>query len=110
MRDAMKANIRHPTSHIPHPTSDIRSAMAQRRHHYERAFEGFLGPRRIPYVAVDEARKALVPNRVEGLPGAGGVDPAGALKSFDFVIYGDSGVNLLVDIKGRRVGSRTQHS
>jgi len=84
--------------------------MAQRRHHYERAFEWFLRSRRIPYVAVDEARKALIPGRVPRLSepdgeGRGGGDAADALKSFDFVIYGDSGVNLLVDIKGRRVGN-----
>ena len=93
--------------------------MAQRRHHYERAFEGFLRARRIPYVAVDEARKALVPN---GAPSAGADGGAGpALKSFDFVIYGNppgstgtpglahsgpDGANLLIDIKGRRVGRR----
>ena len=86
--------------------------MAQRRHHYERAFEGFLRARRIPYVAVDEARKALVPMGA----GIGGVDTGAgpALKSFDFVLYGNvgaqgsgaDGANLLVDIKGRRVGSK----
>jgi hypothetical protein len=35
--------------------------MAQRRHHYEQAFEVYLRSRRIPYVAVDEAKKALLP-------------------------------------------------
>lgn len=73
--------------------------MAQRRHHYERAFESYLRGRRIPYVAVDEARKALLP------PGRGLslADPAaGALKSFDFVIYGQSD-NLLVEVKGRKL-------
>lgn len=35
--------------------------MAQRRHHYEQAFEAFLREERIPYVAVNEARKALLP-------------------------------------------------
>jgi hypothetical protein len=83
--------------------------MAQRRHHYERAFEAFLRARRIPYVAVDEAKKALLPEgatiRCERTPG----DPGpSALKSFDFVIYGES-TNLLVDVKGRRVGSRTRN-
>ena len=72
--------------------------MAQRRHHYERAFEEFLRSRRIPYVAVDEARKSLVPQ---------GIGEGGALKSFDFVMYGAGagGGNLLVDVKGRRVGT-----
>lgn len=35
--------------------------MAQRRHHYEQAFEAHLRAQRVPYVAVDEARKALLP-------------------------------------------------
>lgn len=82
--------------------------MARRYLHYERAFEGFLRARRIPYVAVDEARKSLVPE-VMGVAATG--DSGGALKSFDFVIYGiDSCApglgltgNLLVDIKGRRI-------
>lgn len=82
--------------------------MAQRRHHYERAFEWFLRARRIPYVAVDEAKKALLPDGGDMRRGDGAsAGPAGglALKSFDFVIYGDAGSNLLIDIKGRRVGS-----
>jgi hypothetical protein len=65
----------------------------QRRHHYEQAFEEYLRSRRIPYVAVDEARKALAPGGLEAVP----------LKSFDFVIYGERG-NLLAEIKGRRIG------
>jgi hypothetical protein len=80
----------------------------KRHHHYERAFEGFLRARRIPYVAVDEARKALVPAAL--------APDSPALKSFDFVIYGiESSLNglgglgltgnLLVDIKGRRISS-----
>jgi hypothetical protein len=76
----------------------------QRRHHYERAFEEYLRSRRIPYVSVDEARKALVP---AGAPGGGGATDGESLKSFDFVIYGD-GTNLLVDIKGRKVADRAQ--
>jgi hypothetical protein len=76
--------------------------MAQRRHHYEHAFEEYLRTRRIPYVAVDEARKALLPHA--GLPG---IDQGPSLKSFDFVIYGQ-GANLLVEVKGRRVAHRTK--
>ncbi len=84
--------------------------MAQRRHHYERAFETFLRQRRIPYVAVDEARKALLPPdasfRVAGSPdGAGGGDEA--LKSFDFVLYGEA-CNFLIDVKGRKVLKRAK--
>lgn len=71
----------------------------QRRHHYERAFEEYLRRRRIPYVAVDEARKALLP--VAAASSHCPDDPA--LKSFDFVTYGQN-TNLLIDVKGRRVG------
>lgn len=56
--------------------------------HYEAAFEAFLRQRGIPYVAVDEAKKALFSNA--------------ALKSFDFVVYSKNGPNLLVDVKGRQ--------
>ena len=74
----------------------------QRRHHYERAFEAYLRSRRIPYVSVNEARKALLPVQAADAGSA-------ALKSFDFVVYGD-GANLLVDIKGRRVAARRAKS
>ncbi|CAG1002145.1 hypothetical protein PHYC_02972 [Phycisphaerales bacterium] len=74
----------------------------QRRHHYEQALESYLRARRIPYVAVDEARKALLP---EGDLGAL-TDGHAALKSFDLVIYGE-GSNLLLEVKGRRVISRS---
>lgn len=83
----------------------VYSVMAQRRHHYEKAFEDFLRARRIPYVAVDEARKALLPDsgslRAREDHGAGG-SVEHALKSFDFVLYG-SGINLLAEVKGRRI-------
>lgn len=85
--------------------------MAQRRHHYENAFEHYLRARRIPYVSVDEARKALLPDggslaAPEASAGeAGGVKAGRALKSFDFVVYGE-GTNLLLDIKGRKVARR----
>ncbi len=81
--------------------------MAQRRHHYEQAFEAYLRRRRIPYVAVDEAKKALLPGR-ERRVARGGDEPLAALKSFDFVIYGQGG-NLLAEVKGRRTsGSRLE--
>jgi hypothetical protein len=67
--------------------------MAQRRFHYEQAFEHYLRSNRVPYVAVDEAKKALLP----------GEKGAAALKSFDFVVYGPER-NLLVDVKGRMFG------
>lgn len=76
--------------------------MAQRRHHYERAFEGYLRSSKVPYVAVDEARKALLPDARGPWRGPG---EAGAIKSFDFVVYGE-GANLLVEVKGRKVPRR----
>lgn len=91
--------------------------MAQRRHHYEQAFEHYLRLCRIPYVAVDEARKAMLPDSAPAAYGGLGVGAgAGApasLKSFDFVIYGplsgghdSQGTNLLVEVKGRRLARR----
>lgn len=76
--------------------------MAQRRHHYERAFEMYLRANRIPYVAVDEAKRALLPERAQlayddhsGAPHA--------LKSFDFLVYAEQG-SYILDIKGRKIG------
>src|SRR3954465_7336872 len=69
------------------------SPMADRTVHYEAAFEAFLRDRGIPYVAVDEAKKALFANA--------------KLKSFDFVVYSRNGPNLLVDVKGRQLRDRT---
>ncbi|MCC7349487.1 MAG: HYExAFE family protein [Phycisphaerales bacterium] len=66
--------------------------MADRKVHYEAAFEAFLRQRGIPYVAVDEAKKALFSNA--------------KLKSFDFVVYSPNGPNLLVDVKGRQMCGR----
>jgi hypothetical protein len=67
--------------------------MADRNIHYEAAFEAYLRHRGIPYVAVDEAKKALFANA--------------KLKSFDFVVYSKNGPNLLVDVKGRQLRDRT---
>lgn len=87
--------------------------MAQRRHHYERAFETLLRRARIPYVAVNEAKRALLPKGAvlacdragvgAGVGAGSGRGPhPGRLKNFDFVVYGE-GTNLLVEIKGRRL-------
>lgn len=62
--------------------------MAHRNVHYEAAFEEFLRARGWPYVAVDEAKKAI-------FSGA-------SIKSFDFLVYSSTGSNLLVDVKGRK--------
>lgn len=59
---------------------------------YEAAFEDHLLRRRIPFVAVDEARRASFRDV--------------ALKSFDFIVYSSSGDNWLVDVKGRRWTAR----
>ncbi|HEX7009801.1 MAG TPA: HYExAFE family protein [Phycisphaeraceae bacterium] len=74
--------------------------MAQRCFHYETAFEHYLRANAIPYIAVDEAKRALH-----------GRSPPISLKSFDFVVYSESGPNLLIDVKGRKharaAGGRT---
>lgn len=77
--------------------------MAQRRFHYEQAFEHYLRVNRIPYVAVDEAKKALLPATAKQ-KAAKSVDAVASLKSFDFVVYAPQG-NLLIDVKGRMFGS-----
>jgi hypothetical protein len=66
--------------------------MADRKVHYEAAFEGFLRERGVPYVAVDEAKRALFSEA--------------KLKSFDFVVYSRAGRNLLADVKGRSCRDR----
>jgi hypothetical protein len=58
---------------------------------YEAAFEAYLQWHRLCYVAVDETRRAyLGESRV---------------KNLDFIVYGESGSRLLVDVKGRRFPS-----
>lgn len=83
--------------------------MGQRRHHYEQAFEHYLRSRRIPYVSVNEARKALLPDTgrlrepdADDPDGASAPGHGSSLKSFDFVVYADP-ENLLLDVKGRRI-------
>jgi len=82
--------------------------MAQRRFHYEQAFEHYLRACRAPYVAVDEARKSLLPTAAAASLKGGDCDAAptkpGAIKSFDFVVYAEDR-SLLVDVKGRMFGS-----
>jgi hypothetical protein len=68
--------------------------VACRRSHYELAFEAYLSERRTPYVAVEEMKRA-----VPGRPG---------IKLFDYIVYGESGTNYLVDVKGRKVPGRTR--
>ncbi|MGI9013646.1 MAG: HYExAFE family protein [Phycisphaerales bacterium] len=78
--------------------------MVLRRVHYEQAFEHYLRLTRTPYLAVDEARRTLLPT---GHANSAALDPdetaeACHVKSFDFVVYHASGRRLIVDIKGRR--------
>ncbi len=65
--------------------------MAKRDNPYEAAFEAYLRSRRIPYVAVDEARRSLMGD--------------GSLKSLDFIVSPPDGGSWLVDVKGRRFPS-----
>jgi hypothetical protein len=62
--------------------------MAKRDNHYEAAFEEYLRHRQIPYVAVDEKKRALLGDA--------------SLKSLDFIVSTPLGTSRLVDVKGRR--------
>lgn len=70
--------------------------MADRNNHYEAAFEAYLRHQGIPYVAVDESRRALFAEV--------------RLKSLDFIVYSQHSRNLLVDVKGRRFPSGGKRS
>lgn len=59
---------------------------------YEAAFEDYIRGRQIPYVAVDEAKRAAFRDA--------------KLKSFDFIVYSGRTNNWLVDVKGRRWAAR----
>ncbi|HXG09941.1 MAG TPA: HYExAFE family protein [Gemmataceae bacterium] len=59
-----------------------------RSNHYEAAFEAYLQWHRLCYVAVDETRRATLGE--------------GRVKSLDFIVHGEGGGRLLVDVKGRR--------
>jgi len=56
--------------------------------HYEVAMMDYLLARGWPHVAVDESKRKMY----------GGV----SLKNLDFIVYSETGDNLLVDIKGRK--------
>lgn len=75
--------------------------MAQRRHHYEHAFERYLRDSKIPYISVNETKKSILPDGAL-LTTQAEDEPPKKLKNFDFVVYG-AGTNLLVEIKGRRL-------
>src|SRR5947209_4905343 len=60
----------------------------KRSNQYEAAFEAYLQFHRLCYVAVDETRRAMLGDST--------------VKSLDFIVFGDHGARLLVDVKGRR--------
>jgi hypothetical protein len=66
----------------------------KRSNHYEAAFEGYLQWHRLCYVAVDETRRCCL-----------GETP---VKNLDFIVYGDCGSRLLVDVKGRQFAAGQQ--
>lgn len=74
--------------------------MGRRQIHYEQAFTAMLVERGVPYVAVDEARRAILPGEQTPLKTMRN-GQARTLKAFDFVLYGTP--NLLVELKGRRL-------
>jgi hypothetical protein len=67
----------------------------KRSNSYEAAFEAYLQWHRLCYVAVDETRRSMLGEM--------------RIKSLDFVVYGERGARLLVDVKGRRFPSGTAH-
>jgi hypothetical protein len=56
--------------------------------HYEAAFGAYLRRRQLCYVAVNETRRSQLGEA--------------RLKSLDFIVHGERGARLLVDVKGRR--------
>ena len=62
--------------------------MARPHIHYEAAFQDFMRAEGIPFVPVNEARKAIFGGRL--------------VKSFDFLVYGAHETTWLADVKGRR--------
>lgn len=87
--------------------------MANRDNHYELAFEEYLRWRRVPYVAVDEARRTLCDDAHSADAPAALDDPAGgtaaaSIKSLDFIVSAPRGGSWLIDVKGRRFPSGRQ--
>ncbi len=66
--------------------------MANRDNHYEAAFEEYLRQRKVPYIAVDEARRSLMAD-------------GQSIKSLDFIVSSAGEITWLVDVKGRRFPS-----
>jgi len=64
-----------------------------RANHYDCAFESYLRTCRVPYVAVNETKRAVLPET--------------SLKSLDFLVNAVPGQTWLVDVKGR-IGPKLQ--
>lgn len=78
--------------------------MGRRQIHYEQAFKSLLNERNVPFVAVDEARRAILPGEQAPLQTTLAGETK-TLKAFDYVLYGTP--NLLVELKGRRLPARS---
>jgi hypothetical protein len=63
----------------------------KRSNKYEAAFEAYLQWHRLCYVAVDETRRSYLGET--------------RVKSLDFIVHGEGGAHLLIDVKGRRFPS-----
>src|SRR5215831_19042784 len=66
-----------------------------RSNHYEAAFEAYLRWHRLCYVAVDETRRSVLGEL--------------RIKNLDFIVHGERGARLLVDVKGRRFPTGIAH-
>jgi len=66
-----------------------------RNNHYEAAFEAYLQWHRLCYVGVDETRRSMLGEL--------------RIKSLDFIVHGEGGARLLVDVKGRRFPTGPGH-
>lgn len=64
------------------------TTMIRRRIHYEAAFADYLRGMRVPFVPIDETRRAVMVNH--------------RVKSFDFLVYPGEGRHWIVDVKGRQ--------
>jgi len=97
---------------VEHPSEKrFLSRMAKRDNHYEHAFEAYLRSWQLPYVSVNEQRRAVYRESCEreagALPSIHLRDKT--LKSLDFIVSPGGGRSWLVDVKGRRFPSGDQY-
>ena len=62
--------------------------MGRPRDHYEAAFADYLRSRGVPFLPIDESRRAVFGD--------------GSVKSFDFLVYPGTDRHWIVDVKGRK--------